>query len=319
MSRVLFAAAGAGDAPAVVADRAWRLCAEVLETAGPAAGTPLACHLDRPARSCAARQFAGWTAPILDRLRERSHEPTPLPPVTAPDPRHVEVPVADGVLTPVRVSSVLHGAEGLFLARRLTHHPVSGLDGALAGLAYAALSAAGKRDLQAGLQPHVDPSLCGGCGMCVALCDRGGIRYNGHVSEIQPANCLVCGDCRLECATLALRFPPGAGPDIQRRMAAVAAAAAAGKAGRMLWLLFLIDEPERHGVNLGRRRPWPDLGILAGDDPVALDCAARDLVEAETGRPLHGGDGEAEAAGVLIEEAERLGVGSSSYRLVSCD
>ncbi|MBU0742241.1 hypothetical protein KKA85_13075 [bacterium] len=315
MSRIFFVSARADEPPSAVADKAWRLCDEVLGTSGPAAGTPLAYHLDRHVRTRAETQFRGWTGSLPDRLRERGYALTPLAPVAEPERDGVDVEAAGGAPTSARLSRTARDAPGLLFCRRVICHPMSGLDGALAVLAYGCLSAAGKRGLQAGLQPRIEPSVCGGCGMCVTLCDRDGVRFNGHVSEIQPANCLACGDCLLECATRDLRFPPGAGVGVQKRLAAIAAAAAAGKAGRMIWLLFLLNEPERHGVNLGRPRQWPDLGLLAGSDPVALDCAARELIERETGRSLFDWCGGEVDPGVLLDEAERLGAGSSRFQL----
>jgi len=316
VSRVFFHPARADAAPGVVADAAWDLCARVLDDAGLADGATLAHLIDRQPRRRAESQFRGWTEALPDRLRERGLAPTPLAPIDAPEEDAVEVTVPDGALPVVSLSRTAHTAAGLLLCRRPACHPVSGLDGALAGLAYASVSAEGKRSLQAGLQPRVERSVCGGCGMCVSLCDRDGIRYNGHVSQIQPANCLVCGDCRLECTTQALKFPPLASVAVQKRMAAVAAAALNARPGRLVCLLFLLDEPERHGVNLGRRGAWPDLGILAGSDPVALDVAVRQLIVRETGRRLQDWSGGEDDPGVIIEEAARLGVGDAACDLV---
>jgi len=315
LSRVLYLPVRADEAPDVVADAAWRLCAALLDASGLEADATLAYLIDRQPRKRAETQFRGWTDALPERLRERGLDPAPLAPIATPESDGVEVPVPDGALSTVSLSRTAHGAAGLLLCRRPACHPVSGFDGALAGLAYGCVSAVGKRSLQAGLQPRVERSVCGGCGMCVSLCDRDGIRYNGHVSQIQPANCLVCGDCRLECTTQALQFPPLAGVAVQKRMAAVAAAALAGRTGRLICLLFLMDEPERHGVNLGRRGSWPDLGILAGSDPVALDCAARQLLVRETGRSLRDWSGGEDDPGVVIDEAVRLGVGDGAFEL----
>jgi uncharacterized Fe-S center protein len=316
VSRVHFAPAVGHEPPEAVAERAWRLCAEALDGSDLQDGAAVAYAIDRQPRRRAEAQFRSWTEVLPTRLAARGWNLRPLAPISAPEAAGVEVAVPGGAVAAVSLSRTAHAATGLFFCRRVVCHPVSGLDGALAGLVYGCMSAAGKRSLQEGLQPRVERTVCGGCGLCVTLCDRDGIRYDGHVSRIRPDNCLVCGDCRLECATLALQFPPDAAHAVQKRMAAVAAAAAARKRGRMLWVLFLLGEPERHGVNLGRVRTWPDLGILAGCDPVALDAAARHLILRETGRSLRDWNGGPDDPDVLLAEAERLGVGSGAYELV---
>ena len=63
-----------------------------------------------------------------------------------------------------------------------------------------------------------------------------------------------------------------------------------------------------------------DIGIIASNDPVAVDKAALDLVETKAGRGL------AELLGndklqsrCQIEHAERIGLGSADYELIEVD
>ncbi len=235
---------------------------------------------------------------------------TSLAPVTAPDKTGVEVVVDEGGDT-VSIAGRAHEAEGLFFSYRMACHPHSGLSGALSALALGCMSAQGKRALQADIQPTIARSVCGGCGLCITLCSRGAIRHTGHVAVMKPELCLVNGDCQTECHTGALTMPPRGGEIFQGRLAAAAAGAARGKEGRMLWLGFLLHEPDRGGVNLAVHKSLPDLGLLAGTDPLALDLAAVKLMEQAIEGPLGKSCGAVADPGILLEAARDRGFDGS--------
>jgi uncharacterized Fe-S center protein len=63
-----------------------------------------------------------------------------------------------------------------------------------------------------------------------------------------------------------------------------------------------------------------DIGIVASTDPVAVDKAALDLVEAKGGRRLPQLTGYTKLNPYYqIEHAERIGLGSTDYELIKID
>ena len=63
-----------------------------------------------------------------------------------------------------------------------------------------------------------------------------------------------------------------------------------------------------------------DIGIVASTDPVAVDKAAVDLVEAKAGKKLAKLVKNTELdPRWQIEHAERIGLGSTNYKLVKVD
>jgi MinD superfamily P-loop ATPase len=56
--------------------------------------------------------------------------------------------------------------------------------------------------------PQIDEALCNGCGLCLTVCDCGGLVLVGHVIKIvHSAECSYCANCELVCPTGAIRCP----------------------------------------------------------------------------------------------------------------
>ncbi len=55
--------------------------------------------------------------------------------------------------------------------------------------------------------PEIDPAKCNGCGLCVAVCERGGlILVTGPVvASVDTAECDWCACCEAVCKTGAIR------------------------------------------------------------------------------------------------------------------
>jgi len=66
-----------------------------------------------------------------------------------------------------------------------------------------------------------------------------------------------------------------------------------------------------------RQKPLcPDIGVLAGTDPVALDQAALDLVGERAGQSLEAMSYPRLDGTIQLAHAERIGLGTRRYRIV---
>ena len=149
--------------------------------------------------------------------------------------------------------------------------------------------------------PEVDEDLCNGCGECVAVCP----------AEAIPVNWETAAEPLLE------------------KSAEYVKAILANKGGRAAFFNFLLRmSPECDCYEWNDAPFVADIGIVASRDPVAIDQASTDLVNAGqvlSSSRLKGknpdGDAITAATGVkgwrrILEYAEEIGVGTRSYELV---
>jgi len=55
--------------------------------------------------------------------------------------------------------------------------------------------------------PELNPELCNGCGLCVLVCQGGGlIIENLRVKAVETEECDYCGDCESVCLTGAINL-----------------------------------------------------------------------------------------------------------------
>lgn len=316
MSRVDLLRCSASDDRARIGGMLAAWMCKAADGLGEPNAVPLVLVTEHPSRQRVQAQWDAWREPLIAGLNGAGWIPT-----MAPSPREAtstaaELPVGGRHFETFPVGAAVSGAAVLISLSRVTLHEKSGLEGVLHGLAIGSAAAEGLVKIQTGVQPHVERDMCGGCGMCVTYCGNEGIRHNGHVAVIRPENCLGCGDCLAECFMEALKFPVGGSRMLMERTAEAAAAVAASFRGRSLHGAVLMPEPARRSTMAGHHVPQPDLGILVGTDPLAVERAAADLVETDLGAPLAELCRCPEDPRHLLLHAGEVGLGNGDYELV---
>ena len=212
----------------------------------------------------------------------------------------------------------------------LTHfkcHEMTGIGGALKHLGMGCGSRAGKKAMHSSVHPQVEQSLCVGCGKCTRECAHDACTLKGRKASIDPKKCVGCGRCIGACNRDAIQTDFGEPCTVMHgKIAEYAAAAVRGKPA--FHVSFICDVSPHCDCHAMNDVPLvPDVGIAASLDPVALDKACADLVNAAPMMPgcaLEGVDVKGDYFSAMhpvtrwqeaIAEGERMGLGSGDYAL----
>lgn len=230
-----------------------------------------------------------------------------------------------GVLGEVKVGAAIHDADKLVVLTHFKGHEDTGFGGILKNLGVGAVARPGKLKLHSTQKPVIDPELCDRCGICRDTCPHGAVHESAcGAYRIDHKRCQMCGDCLVCCPRHAI--PVNFDRDslgIQERLVDGCAAVLSHKQDRAFYLNFLMDI-----TSFCDCRSWspvpiiPDLGMLAGKDPLAVEQASVDLVEGAIARACPG-KSLSDFTGVdgtqQLACAEKAGLGSRQYELIEID
>ena len=192
-------------------------------------------------------------------------------------------------------------------------------------------SRSGKLTQHSGSAPIVDPKGCTGCGDCALICPVDAIDM-GKVAVIDEDVCNGCSHCIAACPEGAIKVQWNEQASrVQEKMAEHAKGAITGKSGGKNNLVVYINfitqvSPQCDCYGHTDAAIVADIGILASLDPVAIDQASVDMVNAAPALPgtVLGDNFEGDKFRgvhpdidwtVQLESAEALGLGKRDYVL----
>jgi len=238
----------------------------------------------------------------------------------------------------LRIAGSIHSADSLIVVSHVKGHLLFGFGGAIKNLGMGCADRAGKQQMHADVRPKVKTDKCTGCGACVEVCPAGatslltpGSPGQDPVSRIDLKACIGCAQCITTCPVEAIPIQWGrSATRVQEKTAEYALAVFGPKRGRCAFFNFLINiTPDCDCLDHNDVPIVSDIGILASEDPVAIDQASMDLIntapplpgtrltEGETGdkfTAIHGHSWEP-----IMEYSEAIGLGSRKYELVKVD
>jgi uncharacterized Fe-S center protein len=193
----------------------------------------------------------------------------------------IDVPVKSGkYCKAAHIGRAIMDADIVISLNHFKGHEGTGFGGALKNIGMGSASRAGKMVIHYDGKPKVNQSVCTCCKICTRFCANDAISFDSGKAFINETKCVGCGRCIGACGTNAIE----SGWDTSR-MAMCCKIAEYAKA-------VLDGRPNFHINVVNQVSPYcdchdesdaavvPDIGIFASFDPVALDKACIDAVNA---------------------------------------
>ena len=241
------------------------------------------------------------------------------------------VPINRKRFESVYIGTDIVEADALVSVAHFKGHELSGFGGTLKNVGMGCASRKGKLAMHSTLSPAIGEP-CIGCGECQDHCSQEAIAMADDRARIDTEACIGCGECILICPNEAINVQWNQSiPIFLENMVEYTLGVLANKAGKALFINFITDvSPACDCFPTNDAPIVRNIGVVAATDPVAIDQASVDLVNAE---PVLAGSrlktntapGEDKFRGlypkvdweIQLDYAEQLGLGSRSYKLVA--
>ncbi|GHU52064.1 4Fe-4S ferredoxin [Clostridia bacterium] len=243
----------------------------------------------------------------------------------------VEVAVAGGEYAKTaKIGRAIMDADIIVSLNHFKGHEAAGFGGALKNLGMGCGSRAGKMHMHNDGKPQVAPNVCRGCRFCAKFCNHGAIEFgDDNKAKINHAKCLGCGRCIGTCNFNAI-YNDNASSNVLLNYK-IAEYSKAVVDGRPNFHINIVNQVspycDCHAEN--DAAVVPDIGMFASFDPVALDKACIDAVNAAPeiktsilSQREHHSDHFTNVHPstdwrTQISHAEKIGLGSSDYGLIT--
>jgi len=213
-------------------------------------------------------------------------------------------------------------------------HEGTGFGGALKNIGMGSGSRAGKLAMHDEGKPTINSDACIGCKICARFCAQDAIKFSGSKASIDQGKCAGCGRCIGACSKNAIQNKWDTNNTaLCKKIAEYTKAVLDGRPNFHITVVNQVspycdchDESDAAVV--------PDIGIFASFDPVALDQACIDAVNAApaiAGSIISDREKKPNSAGndhftsihpttdwrEQLNHAEKIGLGVRKYELVT--
>ena len=243
----------------------------------------------------------------------------------------VDVPVVGGeYVKSAKIGRAIMDADIVISLNHFKGHEEAGFGGAMKNLGMGCGSNAGKREMHSEGRPEVDPDKCVGCGTCAKYCAHDAPQLENGIMHIDWTKCMGCGRCIDTCPVKAIH--PAYAQSAAILNCKIAEYTKAVLDGRPNFHISLVRDVSPYcDCHAENDIPIvPDVGMFASFDPVALDLACAEAVNAQTIMPgskldkanrpdldnLTGSFPHTSWRS-QITHAKKIGLGEDSYELIT--
>lgn len=192
------------------------------------------------------------------------------------------VPVEGGTyVKEAKIGQVVMDADIFISLSHFKGHEAAGFGGALKNIGMGCGSRAGKMEMHSAGKPHVDQDLCVGCKACAKICAHDAPQFENKKAHIDHDKCVGCGRCIGVCPKDAVLAASDESNDIMNcKIAEYTKAVIDGRPNFHISLVVDVSPYcDCHAEN--DAAIVPNVGMFASFDPVALDMACVDAVNAQ--------------------------------------
>ena len=227
-----------------------------------------------------------------------------------------EVAISGKYFKKVKIASSIVEADSILGLAHLTGHCQTGLAGAIKNLAMGCASRQGKLEQHSEIFPEVDIKKCLGCQECISWCPVKAIECVEGKAKIKKELCIGCGECTVVCRTEAIKiFWDDNLKRLQEKMAEYFSGVVKGK--KVAFINFLTFFTKDCDCMSKDKVPLiEDIGIIASDDPVAIDKASADLLNQKKKGDIFKEIFPEIDWSIQLNYASQLGLGSLDYELI---
>lgn len=245
----------------------------------------------------------------------------------------VEIPVSGGeYVKTAMIGRAIMDADAFISLNHFKGHEATGFGGAIKNIGMGCGSRAGKMIMHNQGKPDVHEKICAGCRFCARFCAHGAITFDTGKALIDHSQCVGCGRCIGSCNYHAIyNNNSSSNQALNYKMVEYCKAVLDGRPHFHISIVNQVSPNcDCHGEN--DAAVVPDIGMFASFDPVALDQACIDAVNAAPGiensilseRERCHGDHFSNIHPTTdwrgqISHAEKIGLGTSHYELISLD
>jgi len=216
----------------------------------------------------------------------------------------------------VKIARTIIEADTIIAVSHFKGHLMAGFGGAIKNIGMGCGARRGKFEMHSTVAPTISLKNCTGCGACIKICSHGALKIVDKKVQLDNAKCAGCGECIITCGHDALRITwSESWKNVQEKFAEYACGAVQGK---KLFCITFVNHitPNCDCVSMGEEPLTADIGILASQDPVAIDQAALDLVLKSAGHDVFKKAHPHIDHNAQLVHAEMMGLGSRTYELV---
>ncbi|MDO4305705.1 MAG: DUF362 domain-containing protein [Eubacteriales bacterium] len=240
------------------------------------------------------------------------------------------VPVEGGeYVKEAKIGRAVMDADVFISLSHFKGHEATGFGGALKNIGMGCGSRAGKMEMHSAGKPHIDRDLCIGCHRCEKICAHGAPVFTDKKASIDHDKCVGCGRCIGVCPKDAVLAASDESNDVLNcKIAEYSKAVVDGRPHFHISLVIDVSPYcDCHAEN--DAAIVPDVGFFASFDPVALDVACADAVNAQPviantllaesdheGHDHFGAVSPSTDWRTCIAHAKKIGLGNDEYELI---